>query len=200
LGRVRMRSLGAGIWEASVRFTVPEVRPGEYAISLCNVPCLSAYVGDLMGGWIAIAATAREARTRNLEDSILARLEERNSELTDELWAQLEELRAAVDRARPPSITVGTELRLAPIEDQIKRMSAEIRDLRGQSDQGLPAWLWLAGWLVAGSIAAAWWRSRRSRIASRRGDSSGPGGLEDPEFETLGGPVHFDRVAVSDLS
>lgn len=181
LGQVTIRRLDRNIWKASLRFVVPNVRPGTYTVSLCNVPCRSSYVGDLMGAWISIAATAEQAKMRNLEDSIVARLEERNAESTDALWAQLEELRAAVDGARPPSISVGTELRLEPIEEQLQRLSAQVRRLRERGDEGLPAWLWLAGWLVAAGMAVLWTRStrkqRRAMKSAAPAEPSSPGDI-----------------------
>jgi hypothetical protein len=187
LGPVRMQPVDFGFL-ASIRFVVPNVRPGRYTVSLCNDPCRQGAPGDLVGGWIFIAATAEQARIKNLEARIADRVMEGMSQQLSDMSVELERLRAA---AAPPSgITVATEMRLNPIEDQLESMSAELRRLRDRSDQGLFAWLWLAGWLVAGSIAAAWWRS-----ASR-----GRRRLQGSELQPLGGALHLDRVSVSDLS
>jgi hypothetical protein len=171
LGQVKMTHVEGTIWEASISFVVPHVRPGGFMVSLCNDRCRNTSVGDLVGAWISIATSAEQAKMRNLEDRIVARLEERNAELTDALWAQLEELRGAVDRARPPSITVGTEMRLAPLEDQVKVLAAQVRDLRERSDQGPLAWLWLLGWVVAAGISVLW---RRTAVRRRRSAKATP--------------------------
>jgi hypothetical protein len=171
LGRVRMHRFGNDIWEASLRFVVPDVGPGSYTVSLCNDPCRNAFVGDLMGAWISIAASAEQAKMKNLE----ARIEER---VTQQMWdatagfqEQLDALRGEVAANRSPSVTVGTELRLTPIEDQIERLNAQVRDLQERTDQGLTAWLWMAGWIVAVGVAVLWrataLRQRRSAAIAR---------------------------------
>lgn len=161
LGQVKMIHVEGTTWKASIRFLVPNVRPGRYTISMCNVPCRNAYAGDLMGAWIFVAASAEQAKMKNLETRISDRVMEGMSDQLSDMSEQLEQLREAVGAAPPSGITVGTELRLTPIEAQLKHLSGEVRELRGRADQGLPAWLWLAGWVVAGAIGAAWWRSRR---------------------------------------
>lgn len=162
LGRIRMRPLEHGIWEASVRFVVPNVRPGSYTVSLCNDPCRSSFVGDLMGAWIFVAASAEQAKFRNLEARIEERLGQQISDTTSDLQEQLDSLREAVGS---PRISIGTELRLSRLEDQIKVMDTEVRDLRKQGDQGALAWLWLAGWIVAAGIAVLW---RTTAVRHRR--------------------------------
>lgn len=162
LGRVRMLAVDAsvGIWEASIQFVIPDVRPGRYTVSLCNDPCRDAYVGDLMGAWISIAASAEQAKLKNLE----AGIEER---VTQQLWETISSLQEQLDalRERPPSTTVATELRLTATEDQIERLNAQVRDLQERADQGLMAWLWVAGWVVAAGIAILW---RRTTIRQGR--------------------------------
>lgn len=199
VGQVEMSRAANGFWSASLRFVVPNVRPGQFMVSLCNDPCRSSNVGDLVGGWIFIAASAEQAKIKNLEIQVSDRVMEGMSQQLSDMYEQIEQLREAMGAAPPNGITVGTEMRLDPIEQKLARMSAELRQLHEQADQGLPAWLWLAGWLVAGSIAAAWWRSRRRRIASGWRDS-GRGSIQGTEFEPLSASVHFDRVSVTDLS
>jgi hypothetical protein len=199
LGTVRMHRLGGGIWEASIRFVVPNVRPGTYTVSLCNDPCRNAYVGDLMGAWISIAASVGQAKIRNLEARIEERIGQQMSDTTSGLQQDLDLLRETVAAQQSRSISVATDLRLSSLEDQVKAMSTQVRQLRGRADQGLTAWLWLVGWLVAGSTAAAWWRSRRGRPRSGR-KQLGRGGLEEAELESVVGPVNLDHVAVADLA
>ena len=199
LGTVRMHRLHGGIWEASIRFVVPNVRPGTYTVSLCNDPCRNAYVGDLMGAWTSIAASAGQAKIRNLEARIEERISQQMSDTTSGLQQDLDLLRETVAAQQSRSISVGTDLRLSAIEDQVTAMSTQVRELRGKADQGLTAWLWLGGWLVAGSIAAAWWRSRRGRPGPGR-KQLGRGGLEEAELESVVGPVNLDEVAVADLA
>lgn len=163
LGEVGMKHVNGDIWKASIRFVVPNVRPGTYTVSLCNDPCRNAYVGDLMGAWISIAPSFGQAKVRNMEDRIEERVGQQMSDTTSSLQQDLDLLRDAVAAEESRTISVGTDLRLSAIEGQVKAMSTQVRQLRGQADEGLTAWLWLMGWLVAASIAAAWWRFRRGQ-------------------------------------
>jgi hypothetical protein len=163
LSRVRMRAVGPGIWEASIRFVVPDVLPGIYTVSLCNDPCRNAFVGDLMGAWISVVASPEQAKMKNLEAGIEERITEQMSLATSGLEDRVQSLSDAVDAEASRTMSVAAELRLDKLDEQIERLTTEVRHVRGHADQGLIAWLWLAGWVVAGSIAAAWWRSRRPR-------------------------------------
>jgi hypothetical protein len=169
LARVEMRPVEGGIWEASVRFVIPTVRPGSYTVSLCNDPCRDAFVGDLMGAWISVAASAEQAKFRNLEARIEERVLQQTWDATSGFQEQLDALRER------PATTVGTELRLTASEGQIERLSAQVRDLRARTDQGTLAWLWMAGWVVAAGIAVLWRttviRHRRSAATTRSAES-----------------------------
>jgi hypothetical protein len=199
LGQVRMHRLDGGIWLASIRFVVPNVRPGTYTVSLCNDPCRNAYVGDLMGAWISIASSGEQARIRNMEARIEERVGQQTADTISSLQQDLDLLREAVAAEESRTVSVGTDLRLSAIEDRVKAMSIQVRQLRGRTDQGLTAWLWLGGWLVAGSVAAMWWRSRRGALPPD-GKELSRGGVERTELESLGTSVHLDRVPVSDLA
>lgn len=181
LARVEMHPVEGGIWEASVRFVIPNVRPGSYTVSLCNDPCRDAFVGDLMGAWISVAASAEQAKFRNLE----ARIEER---VLQQMWDATAGFQEQIDalRERPPT-TVGTELRLTANEEQIERLGAQVRDLEKRADQGVVAWLWMAGWIVAAGIAVAW----RATVVRRRRSAVDP-----PPTH----PSHPDEVVWNDVS
>jgi hypothetical protein len=199
LGQVRMHRIGGGIWEASIRFVVPNVRPGTYTVSLCNDPCRNAYVGDLMGAWISIAASVGQAKIRNLEARIEERVGEDLSTMTSDMQQRLDSLTEQVGVLQSRTISVAADLRLSAVENQAKAMDTQIRHLNARTDQGLTAWLWLTGWLVAGSIAAAWWRSRRGTPRPGR-KRLARDGVEGTELESLGASVHLDRVSISDLA
>lgn len=171
LGRVKMHLSGDGPWEASIRFVVPDVRPGTYTVSLCNDPCRNAFVGDLMGAWISVAATAEQAMVQNLE----ARIEER---VMQQMWDATAGFQEQIDalRDRPPGTSVGTDLRLTSIEDQIEELNAQVRDLEKRTDEGMVAWLWMGGWIVAAGLAIAW----RATVVRRRRSASIPPQTESP--------------------
>jgi hypothetical protein len=166
LAQIRMSRAANGFWWASVRFVVPNVRPGQYMVSMCNDPCRSSNVGDLVGGWIFIASSSEQAKLKNMESRIADRVMVGMSQQLEDMSVQIAELRDAMGTVPPSGVTVGTQLRLDPIEEQLKVMAAQVRDLRGKSDQGLPAWLWLSGWIVAAGTAVVWRRTtvrRRTR-------------------------------------
>jgi hypothetical protein len=190
LGRVKMHRFDSGIWEASIRFVVPDLPPGTYTVSLCNDPCRNAFVGDLMGAWISVVATAEQAKFRNLE----ARIEERVMQQTWDATAGFQEQIDAL-RERPPSTSVGTDLRLTTIEDQVERLNAQVRDLEKPADEGLVAWLWMAGWIVAAGLTIAW----RATVVRRRRSTKIPRQSESPlsdevVWNEVPAPVHDERV------
>jgi hypothetical protein len=187
-----MRPLENGVWEASVRFVVPDVRPGRYTVSLCNDPCRSAFVGDLMGAWIFVADSAEQARMNTLEARIEERLGQQISDTTSGLQEQLDSLREAVET---PRTSTGTELRLSKLDDQVKSLSSQVRYLRKRGDQQAPAWLWLTGWIVAAGIVVLW---RRTTVRRRR-ESGTPTASEEVTWNAVAPPVALDDVDDRDV-
>lgn len=59
---------------ASVEFTVPGVRSGDWSVGVCNDPCTDASVGDLGGGSIRIAASSEAAAIMRLKDRLAEEL------------------------------------------------------------------------------------------------------------------------------
>lgn len=190
LGRVKMHRSGNSIWEASIRFVIPDVPPGTYTVSLCNDPCRNSFVGDLMGAWISVVGTAEQAKMQNLE----ARIEER---VMQQMWDATAGFQEQIDalRERPPSTSVGTDLRLTTIEDQVERLNAQVSDLKKRADEAMVAWLWLAGWIVALGLAIAW----RATVVRRRRSARIPPQSESPlsdevVWNEVPPPVYDERV------
>jgi hypothetical protein len=165
LGRIGMTQVSGDNWEASIRFVVPRVRPAHYTVGLCNDPCRNTFVGDLVGAWITITASAEEAKLNNLAAKVEQRISQQVSDMTSDVQQQLEGLRESVAADQSPMVPVAAEMRLARVESQAKAIEAQVRSLETKNDQGAAAWLWLTGWLVAGGLAAARWKSGRRELS-----------------------------------
>ena len=162
LGTITLRPGEGNLWRATTTFTVPDVKPGLYAVSLCDDPCRHQYVGDLMGSWVHVVATPEEARLRNLIAESERRVDDRWSEVMSGLQAQIDALRVELSAADATSRRGVTALsdRLDLLAQESQRVPAS-----SSSDGGGQAGLWLAGWLVAAAIGSAWWLSARRRKA-----------------------------------
>jgi hypothetical protein len=55
---------------ASLEFTVPDVRSGDWNVGVCKDPCTDGLVGDLGGGSIRVAASPEEAAIMRLDDRL----------------------------------------------------------------------------------------------------------------------------------
>jgi hypothetical protein len=168
LGPIAMTQVSGDNWEASIQFMVPRVGRGHYTVGLCNDPCRSTFVGDLVGAWIVITGSAEEAKLNNLAAKVEERISQQVSDMTSDLQQQLEGLRESVAAEHSPTRPVAAEMRLARVESRTMAIEARLRPLQARNDPGLTAWLWLIGWLVAGGIAAAWWKSTVRAAGSRR--------------------------------
>jgi len=169
---------------ASVAFTIPHVSPGKYQVALCNRPCRKEGVGNLVGGWIHVVATAEEARLFNLGAKLERRLQQRISEWIEPYAGEVESLR---------NISQGLDSRLSAVaidagngqaldEDLLGRLKQAESQLAGMDSRIDVLTLGLAfGWLAALIVVALWLRStlrarRRSSIAVE-GWIAGPGEL-----------------------
>jgi hypothetical protein len=180
LGPVRMHRLGPGwLVRASVTFPVPHVAPGGYDVALCNTPCRDTIVGDLVGGWITVAASPEEARIRTIQD----RFEAAQFRTVHRIDVQLRTLareRAAEERA---SRRLVTKLR-AQVASLGTRLDAAEGSLRAtppppRPERSMLEWL---GWPVAGVLGLIAFALLVSR---RRGRPEEPLGSTD-------GSLHAD--------
>jgi hypothetical protein len=114
LGPVEIRRSDRFNWLASITFTVPQVASGDYLVHVCDLGCHTG-VGDLIGGYVFIAATAEQAR-------FLRKLEHARSLLE----------RARDDRARLKESTIEREAR---IEALLQEQASREAELRGAADR-----------------------------------------------------------------
>jgi hypothetical protein len=74
IGYITTSSASSGAATARITFTVPQIEPGPYTLTLCNLPCTHATLGDLAGGWLSIASTKDEALRKEITDRINSRI------------------------------------------------------------------------------------------------------------------------------
>lgn len=146
---------------ASIRFRVPSIAPGDYSISLCNLPCRESMVGDLWGGSITIVGSPERARLRLLADRFDLRL----SRVERRLAARVRRLgKESTQRsARLEDGVEALQTRVVALEAGLVRLREDERnDLRS-----VTVWLSaLVGLLLLAALVAV---SRR--LALRRGAS-----------------------------
>lgn len=168
---------------AVVRFQVPDVQPGRHWIGLCNDPCTDTFLGDLMGGWIGVAATQEQARLWKLRDELREQTDGKLAETTDQLQRAID----AADRSEVARFQT-TEETLSALSTRIEELQAradhlsdrltdQARLVRAAESTGWVSAFAPFGWLVAAALAVAlgmgWWHLRRVRQA--------PGLLAEPD-------------------
>ena len=131
LGALEITERGEWNDRATIRFTVPDVRPGLYAIDYCDVPCTVDGIGSLYGAQVWIGRTVLEARL--LEDVTLLR--DRAARQRDELrqGRDYEELRES--RGRVVDRLALTEAELAAARERVSSIGARARSL--EANQGV---------------------------------------------------------------
>ncbi len=144
---------------------VPDVKPGSYALQLCNDPC-TKQLGDIMGGWdLDVVATAAEGR-------MLASVERVSNRVTRSLdradRRTRRALRDAVARMEG-DMRVG-ERRLTA---RIDRLEAEVSRL-SESDEGVPTMALIAGAAASALGIGIVFAIRRRRRASTTSDPRVP--------------------------
>jgi hypothetical protein len=172
---------------ASIEFTVPQVSPGKYQVALCNRPCRTEGVGNLVGGWIHVVATAEEASLFNLGAKLERRLQQRISEWIEPYAGEVASLRnisqgldsrlsaVAIDAGNGQALDENLLGRVEQAESQLAGMDRRIDVLT----IGLAS-----GWFAALMVAALWLRSILR--AGRRSSLAVEDWIADPEELTTG--------------
>lgn len=158
VGNVDIANLGGSVPVARVTFTVPEIRPGAYTLTLCNVPCTHATVGDLVGGSLSIVPTKDVALGRELSERIDGRL----AQVRGNLAARIRRAEKAQRALTPRTATQELAARVTQLEERLARVKTEL-----QEEPRAP---WAAGWIVLGLVVlvsgALWLRRFRGQSAS----------------------------------
>lgn len=158
VGHVDIADLGGSVPVARVTFTVPEIRPGAYTLTLCNVPCTHATVGDLVGGSLSIVPTKDVALRRELSDRIDGRLAQVRGNLAARIRRAEKAQRALTTRTATQELAA----RVTQLEERLARLKTELREE--------PRAPWAAGWIVLGLVllisGVLWLRRFRGQGAS----------------------------------
>lgn len=158
VGHVDIPDLGGSVPVARIAFTVPQIRPGAYTLTLCNVPCTHATVGDLVGGSLSIVTTKEQAIRRELSDRIDSRL----AQVRGNLAARIRRAEKAQRALTPRTTTQDLATRVTQLEERLARLKTELREE--------PIAPRAAGWIVVGLVllvcGVLWLRRFRARSAS----------------------------------
>jgi hypothetical protein len=164
LGHIDITQLGGGsVPVARIAFTVPQIRPGSYTLTFCNVPCTHATVGDLVGGSLSIVPTKEVALRRELSD----RLDGRLAQLRGNLAARIRRAEKAQGALTPRTDTQELADRVNELEERLTGLKTELQ--REPSASGGAGWIALGLALLVGSVL--WLRRFRGRSASAAGAS-----------------------------
>lgn len=153
LGQLTVERLDRFLARASITFTVPDVPPGDYSISICNDPCTKTGVGDLIGGWMSVAQSEEDALLRRMRDEVdqeLRRMRWRLGHRLREVQRPLEGLGDRVERLE------------SSIERRFQALEARLRRTE-QPRSEAPNAVALGGWAVAAVFLAAAEVFRRRR-------------------------------------
>ena len=159
LGPVQIHKSERFGWVASITFSVPDVRSGDYLIRVCDRGCHTG-VGDLVGGFVFIGASAEQAR-------FLRKLEHVRSVMT----------RAREDRARLKGTLLGVETQNASLRAERGTLESQLREVnareariatalaaeRDRAKGYLVSSIALGGALLVALITIAWLTTRRRR-------------------------------------
>jgi hypothetical protein len=167
LGPVQIRRSERFGWVASITFTVPDVRGGDYLVQVCDLACHKG-VGDLVGGYVFIGASAEQAR-------FLRKLELVRFRMT----------RAREDRARLKGTLLEVEAQMASVREDHTSLESQLREVdaraariatalaveRERANGYLVSSIALGTALLVALITIAWLaRRRRRRLPPSRED------------------------------
>jgi hypothetical protein len=142
LGPITITTLNGGLAAARTTFTVPDVEPGLYNLSLCNSPCRQATLGDLVGGTFRIVATREDVLRNELLDLVDARL----ARVREGLRGKIRDVQKAQRELALRSEVQDLGERLGELEERVARLQNE-RSREAPGTQTAP-------WILVGIVTA----------------------------------------------
>jgi hypothetical protein len=143
---VRLDMAGSNLSSVRVSFILPELALGTYALMLCDAGCERPLANVVPTPGFRIVADPATARLARLLDRVQRRMRRQGRRLA----AARAAAQADASQAREEARAVG--LQLIRLE---KRLNALERRIRDEPDPRPFTFWWVAGWLVAATLALA---------------------------------------------
>ena len=167
IGHITTTRPMSGAATARITFTVPQIDPGPYTLTFCNLPCTHATLGDLVGGSFSIASTKEEALRKEITDRMNGRI----VQVRENLAARIRDVRKAQS-----SFAARTEVQV--LLERVTELEADVARLRNQQareESGTQTAPWImAGLLILLSVALL--SRRRHRPGSEHAPRNDRGG------------------------
>jgi hypothetical protein len=138
IGQISTTSPTNGAATARITFTVPEIDPGPYTLTFCNLPCTHATLGDLAGGSFSVAATKDDALRREVTDRVNARIAQVRANLA-----------ARIRDAEKAQRDLATRAEIQGLADRLTELEARVVRLRSLQPRN-DGWVRTAPLIMAG--------------------------------------------------
>jgi hypothetical protein len=143
---------------ASIRFTVPEIPPGEYMITFCNADCSRTF-GDVdPTGGVQIFATALEARLTQRLDKLDAAMRDRRYFERRANRRMERGLNREIDKVETTS---------GNLDARVSSLGTAVDGLREAGRPQIPSWALAVAALLAGAAGFGIGRARTHHVHSR---------------------------------
>jgi hypothetical protein len=154
IGRITTTSPRSGAATARITFTVPQIQPGPYTLTICNLPCTRATLGDLVGGSFSVASTKEEALRKEITDRMNGRI-----------FQVRQNLAARIRDAEKAQRDFATQADVRRLTDQVTKLEAQLVQMQNQEPQSTSR-AQPVSWIMTGLavlFAGLIWRRRFRR-------------------------------------
>lgn len=138
IGRITTTSPRSGAATARLTFTVPPIQPGPYTLTICNLPCTRATLGDLVGGSFSVASTKEEALRKEITDRMNGRIVQVRQNLA-----------ARIRDAEKAQRDFATQADVRRLTDQVAKLEAQLVRMQNQEPQSTSR-AQPVSWIMAG--------------------------------------------------
>jgi hypothetical protein len=171
IGRITTTSPRSGAATAQITFTVPQIQTGPYTLTICNLPCTRATLGDLVGGSFSVASTKEEALRKEITDRMNGRI----VQVRQNLAARIRD----VQKAQGTFATRTEVQRLLERVSELEAGVARLQDQQALVESGAQTAPWImAGLLILLSVGLL--SRRRHRPRSEHAPTRDRGGRHQP--------------------
>jgi hypothetical protein len=138
IGNITTTSPISGAATARITFTLPQIHPGPYTLTFCNLPCTHATLGDLVGGSLSVAASKEEALRSDISDRLDARL----TQVRQNLAARIRD----TEKAQRDLVTRREVQRLADRLTELEARLVRVQNFQPKNE----GWVQIAPVIMAG--------------------------------------------------